>query len=134
MLKQLSIDAENKKGTLEHITGVLLREEINILGSMTEDSAEYGVNRMVVSDPEKAKEALRKEGYQVSVRDVVGVEVEDKVGNLNHLLKALLDMNINVGYLYLSFNRQSGLPIMVFSTDDVWEVENAIRDRGFHTL
>ena len=101
---------------------------------MTEDSAEYGVNRMVVSDPEKAKDALRKEGYQVSVRDVVGVEVEDKVGNLNHLLKALLDMNINVGYLYLSFNRQSGLPIMVFSTDDVWEVENAIRDRGFHTL
>ena len=134
MLKQLSIYAENKKGTLEHITGVLLREEINILGSMTEDSAEYGVNRMVVSDPETAREALRKEGYQVSVRDVVGVEVEDKVGNLNHLLKALLDMNINVGYLYLSFNRQSGLPIMVFSTDDVWEVENAIRDRGFHTL
>ena len=44
MLKQLSIYAENKKGTLEHITGVLLREEINILGSMTEDSAEYGVN------------------------------------------------------------------------------------------
>ena len=77
MLKQLSIYAENKKGTLEHITGVLLREEINILGSMTEDSAEYGVNRMVVSDPEKAKEALRKEGYQVSVRDVVGVEVEE---------------------------------------------------------
>ena len=51
MLKQLSIYAENKKGTLEHITGVLLREGINILGSMTEDSAEYGVNRMVVSDP-----------------------------------------------------------------------------------
>ena len=96
MLKQISIYAENKKGTLEHITGVLLREGINILGSMTEDSAEYGVNRMVVSDPEKAKDALRKEGYQVSVRDVVGVEVEDKVGNLNHLLKALLDMNINV--------------------------------------
>ena len=59
MLKQLSIYAENKKGTLEHITGVLLREEINILGSMTEDSAEYGVNRMVVSDPEKAADYAR---------------------------------------------------------------------------
>ena len=41
MLKQLSIYAENKKGTLQCITGILLREEINILGSVTNDSAEY---------------------------------------------------------------------------------------------
>lgn len=134
MLKQISIYAENKKGTLEHITKILLDENINILGSMTEDAADYGVNRMIVSDPERADEALKAAGYMVSVKNVVGVEVEDKVGNLNVLLQALLDMNINVNYLYLSFNRKSGLPIMVFCTDDVWEVENSIRDRGFHTL
>lgn len=134
MLKQISIYAENQKGTLENITGILLKEEINILGSMTEDAADFGVNRMVVSDPGKAAEALRKEGYLVSVKDVIGVEVEDKVGNLNSLLKNLLEMNINIDYLYLSFNRHSGLPIMVFCTDDVWEVETAVRERGFNTL
>ena len=53
MLKQLSIYAENKKGTLQCITGILLREEINILGSVTNDSAEYGIIRMVVSDAAK---------------------------------------------------------------------------------
>lgn len=134
MLKQISIYAENKKGALEHITAILLKEGINILGSMTEDGADFGVNRMVVSDPDKAKAALEAESYLVSVKDVIGVEVEDKVGNLNSLLKNLLEMNINVNYLYLSFNRQSGLPIMVFCTDDVWEVENAIKERGFRTL
>ncbi len=134
MLKQISIYAENKKGALEHITAILLKEGINILGSMTEDGADFGVNRMVVSEPDKAKTALEAEGYLVSVKDVIGVEVEDKVGNLNSLLKNLLEMNINVNYLYLSFNRQSGLPIMVFCTDDVWEVENAVKERGFRTL
>lgn len=134
MLKQISIYAENKKGTLENITAILLRENINILGSMTDDGAEYGVNRMVVSDPDKAQKALTEGGYITSIKDVIGVEVEDKVGNLNFLLKALLEMNINVDYLYLSFDRASGLPIMVFHADDIFEVEDAIRGRGFITI
>ena len=50
MLKQVSIYAENKKGTMQRITGILLENNINILGSVTNDSAEYGIIRMVVSD------------------------------------------------------------------------------------
>ena len=133
MLKQLSIYAENKKGTLEQITGILLEQNINILGSMTDDGAEYGVNRMVVSRPEEAFESVRKAGYICSLKNVIGVEVEDRVGNLNSLLKTLNEMNVNIHYLYLSFNRESGLPIMVFSTDDIWEVENSLQNRGYET-
>ena len=54
MLKQVSIYAENRKGTMQKITSVLLKENINILGSVTNDSAEYGIIRMIVSNPEKA--------------------------------------------------------------------------------
>ena len=43
MLKQLSIYAENRKGTFKHVTGILEEENINILGSVTNDSAEYGI-------------------------------------------------------------------------------------------
>ncbi len=49
MLKQISIFAENKKGMLQSVTGILARENINIMGSVTNDSAEYGIIRMVVS-------------------------------------------------------------------------------------
>lgn len=134
MLKQISLYAENKKGTLESITDILLKENINILGSMTDDGAEYGVNRMVVSDPKAASESLQKAGYLCSVKNVIGVEVSDQVGNLHALLKTLLDMNVNVHYLYLSFNRESGLPIMVFSTDDIWEVEDGLKNRGYQVV
>ncbi len=134
MLKQLSIYAENKKGTLEEITRILLDKDINILGSMTDDGAEYGVNRMVVSKPEEALDSIRKAGYICSLKNVIGVEVEDRVGNLNRLLKTLLDMNINIQYLYLSFNRESGLPIMVFYADDIWEVENCLQNHGYKVV
>ena len=134
MLKQLSVYAENKKGTLEDITRILLEHDINIMGSMTDDGAEYGVNRMVVSDADVALKALTEAGYLSSLKDVIGVKIEDKVGNLNALLKTLIQMNINVHYLYLSFDRRSGLPIMVFYTEDIWEVEDGLRNRGYSVV
>ena len=45
MMKQLSLFAQNNKGTLQDITGILKNEQINILGSVTNDSAEYGIIR-----------------------------------------------------------------------------------------
>ena len=131
MLRQLSIFAENKKGTMKRITGILKEEEINILGSVTNDSAEYGIIRMVISDAYKAKEALEKAGYLCKLTDVTGVEMADEVGNLNCLLQALSDSNINVEYIYLSFNRDSGKPILIFHAQDITEVENCLRGKGF---
>ena len=47
MLKQLSIFAENKKGTMQQITQILFENDVNILGSVNNDSAEYGIVRML---------------------------------------------------------------------------------------
>ncbi|MCR5802543.1 MAG: amino acid-binding protein [Lachnospiraceae bacterium] len=131
MLKQVSIYAENKKGTMQEITSVLASGDINILGSVTNDSAEYGIIRMVVSDPDKAQDLLTKAGYFCRLTDVLGVEVTDEVGNLNKLLGAMNESNINLDYLYLSFNRESGKPIMVFHAADPYEVEECLRGKGF---
>ena len=134
MLKQVSIYAENKKGTMQHITQVLQEHDINILGSVTNDSAEYGIIRMVVSDTEGALTALRENGYICRQTEVLGIEVKDEVGNLNNLLKAFLESNINTDYLYLSFNRDTGRPIMVIHTSDIYEVEQCLVAKGFHSL
>ena len=134
MLKQISIYAENKKGTFQNITEILQNSGINILGSVTNDSAEYGIIRMVVSDTEAALDALTQNGYICKQTDVLGIEVKDEVGNLNRLLLALLESNINADYLYLSFNRDTGRPIMVLHTPDIFEVEDCLRGKGFESL
>ena len=131
MLQQVSIYAENRKGQMEHITSVLADNDINILGSVTNDSAEFGIVRMVTSDPEKTAEVLEKEGYHIRITPVLAVEVTDEVGNLNKLLKALDESNNNVDYLYLSFNRETGRPIMVFHAEGPYEVESCLVGKGF---
>lgn len=134
MLKQISIYAENKKGCLQNVTGILCRNGINILGSVTNDSAEYGIIRMVVSDPEKSIEVLSNAGYICKTTPVLAVECLDEVGSLDKILKTLFDSNINVNYTYLSFNRDSGLPIMVIHTDDTAQVENILINRGYNCI
>ncbi len=133
-MKQVSIYAENRKGTMQKITEILLRQGINILGSVTNDSAEYGIVRMVVSDAEGASRALQEEGFICRLTEVIGAEVEDEVGNLNRMLTILTDSNISVDYLYLSFNRDSGKPIMVFHCEDIMEVKACLESKGYNVL
>ncbi len=134
MLKQVSIYAENKKGCFQAITGLLGDNGINILGSVTNDSAEYGIIRMVVSDPDKCVDVLRANGYICKTTQVLAGECPDEVGALDKILKTLYSSNINVNYIYLSFNRDSGLPIMVMHTDDTFQVENILINKGYNCM
>ena len=134
MLKQISIYAENKKGCLQNITGILCQNGINILGSVTNDSAEYGIIRMVVSDTEKCIEVLKGAGYICKTTPVIAVECQDEVGAFDKILKTLFSSNINVNYTYLSFNRESARPIMVINTDDIKAVENILVNKGYNCI
>ena len=131
MLSQISIYTENKKGAMREITVLMQQQDINILGSVNNDSAEYGIVRMVVSQPQKALQSLSEKGYMCKLTDVLGIEIQDRVGELNRLLTALDESNINVNYMYLSFNRESGSPVMVFHTNDITEVEECLTAKGF---
>ena len=61
-------------------------------------------------------------------------EVADEVGNLNRLLLALSESNISINYMYLSFNRDSGKPVMVFNTDGIWEVQECLKSKGYNLI
>ena len=83
---------------------------------------------------DKAKDALEAQGYLCRLTNIIGVEMDDEVGNLNKLLQTLYSSNINVDYIYLSFNRDSGKPIMVFHTEDTMEVRACLKSRGYTVL
>ena len=96
MTEQISIYAENKKGAMSNITGLLKAAEINIMSLLTNDSGEFGTVRMLVSDVPLAKEVFEKAGYQVHIDHVIGIYMEDRCGGLNEILQAITDSNINI--------------------------------------
>ncbi len=79
-----------------------------------------GFFRLVVDNPQKAKETLTHLGFVVRITDVVGVELKDEKGNLNRMLSILADGQINLNYIYSFVIRDGSAPVMVFSTEMTW--------------
>ena len=134
MLKQISIFAENKKGAMGNLTALLAKSGVNIIALVTNDSAEFGIVRMLVSDPEKAYNALQEAGYMVHADNVIGVQIADDPGSLDALLQEVTDSNINVDYLYMSYDRGLAMPIAVIKTAGEYEVAECLKSRGYTIL
>ena len=110
-----------------NVTSVLTEEHINIRAISTFDSPEFGIMRLVVDDPVRAKESLTKRGFVTRVTEVIGAELKDEKGNLNQMLKILADGQINVNYIYSFVIREEKAPVMVFSTDDFDKAQKVLR-------
>lgn len=134
MIRQLSIFAENKKGAMNRITQILFDAGINMNTLVTNDSAEFGIIRMLVSDTEKAAKALEAAGYMCRMDRVIAAEIGDESGSLNSLLSVITDGNINLDYLYVTYNTLSRLPVAILKTRDPATVEVFLWGRGYKTL
>ena len=119
MIRQISVFVENQPGSMMNVTSVLSEEHVNIRAISTFDTPEFGIMRLVVDDPVRAKESLTRKGFVTRISEVIGAELKDEKGNLNQMLKILADGQINVNYIYSFVIRDGSAPVMVFSTDDM---------------
>ncbi len=134
MIKQVSVFAENQKGAMKKITSILREADINIMGMVTSEAAEFGIIRMVLEKPEEAYSVLKEHGYFLHLDELIGIEMEDRPGSLDLILDALQEINVNVDYLYISFDRDEHKPLAVFHTEYTDVVEGALQHRGFKTI
>ena len=89
---------------------------------------------MLVSETEQAARELQAAGYMCHADFVAAVEIGDECGSLNKLLTAINDGNINLDYLYVTYNTLSRLPVAILRAADLMEVEGFLQARGYHTL
>ena len=128
MIKQISVFVENQPGSMMRVTSVLTESHVNIRAISTFDTPEFGILRLVVDDPAKAKESLTQKGFVTRVNDVIGAELKDEKGNLNQMLKILADGEINVNYIYSFVIREEKAPVIVFHTDDFQKAEQVLKE------
>ncbi len=100
IIKQLSVFLENKSGRLTEVAELLGELNINMSALCIADTAEYGILRMIVNQPEKAMESLKAKGFSVSLTQVICVYLEDCPGSLGKILRVLSDNNITIEYAY----------------------------------
>lgn len=133
-LKQLSIFLENKQGRLWKSLNILKNENIDIRALSIADTSDFGILRLIVSDPDQAKEALEEEKFAVSLADVLAIEVEDQPGGLEAALDLLNKNDINVEYIYAFVEKKTSKALVVLRTDNNEEALTLLKDDGFSLI
>jgi len=127
-LKQISIFLENKKGRLKEAIYILSKANINIRALSIADTSEFGILRLIVPEPEKAKQELEKNNFVVKINNVIAVEVPDSPGGLYGILEILNKKDINVEYIYAFVEKKTDKAIVVIRTEDIEEGINALKE------
>ncbi|HEY3321388.1 MAG TPA: amino acid-binding protein [Planctomycetota bacterium] len=117
-IQQLSLFVENSPGRLSQACKVLAASGINIVTLSLADTQQYGILRLIVKDWQKAKNALEKGGYVVTITEVVAVEVSDRPGGLAELLDVLDQGRVNIEYMYAFTVRTEDAAVMIFRFED----------------
>ncbi|MCI7180158.1 MAG: amino acid-binding protein [Schaedlerella sp.] len=99
-VNQLSVFIENREGRLDQVLEILKENNINIISLSLADSSDYGLLRMIVSDPDEGKLALRSKGFSAMLTPVLAVKLSHKVGQLQILLSEICKAGINIEYMY----------------------------------
>ena len=133
-IKQLSVFVENKEGKLREITDILAKAGIDIRALSIADTSEFGILRLIVRDPQKAKALLEKNGFVATINDVVGVEINDRPGGLAEIVKLFAERDINMEYMYAFLTRTENKAYLVVRVDDASEVENLLESEKIRIL
>jgi len=127
-IHQLSIFIENRSGTLIKVLKVLKEQGIQIIASTIADTAEYGIYRLICSEPLRAFEELKKAGVAVALSDVLALELDNEPGRAADAVEAFSSAGINIIYMYTFLLKGKG--IMVFRTENREKARQAILDNN----
>ena len=133
-VEQISIFLENKAGRLAEVARVLAEAEVNIRALSLADTSDFGILRLIVNDNDRAKAALKENGFTVGKTDVVAVEVDDRPGGLGHILNILSKENINVEYMYAFVQHSGKDAVIIFRFDDIDGAVKLLTENGVKVI
>jgi hypothetical protein len=116
--KQVSVFLENKSGRLNEVAQILGDAGINISAFTVADTSDFGVLRLIVSDPEKACSVLKEKQFSVRATDVVLANSPNRPGALSRMLQILSSEGVFIEYLY-AFSMNEDTAVIVIRPTDI---------------
>jgi len=99
-IQQLNVFLENKTGRLNDVTKILAANQINMTAFSVADNSDFGILRVIVSNPELARTVLKAQGFAVSLTNVIGLHISNTAGTLNTVLDCMASGGVYIEYMY----------------------------------
>lgn len=132
IVHQLSIFVENKSGTLLQVLDLFKENRIQLIASTISDTVEYGIYRIICSEPLRAYEMLKAKGISVNLSEVFAIMLDNQPGRAADAVRYISHAGIAISYLY-SF-LLGGKGILVFRTDDAERTKTVIAEKHLEVL
>ncbi len=116
-IQQISVFIENRTGRLSEILDTLAAGGVDIRALSLADASNFGILRLIVSDPAGAEQLLREKGFPVALSDVLAVEISDRPGGMAAMLSLLSKAKIGVEYAYAFLARKKDEANAVLKVD-----------------
>lgn len=126
--KQVSVFVENKPGRLVAMLEVLIAQKVNIRALCIAEGADFGIVRLILSDPAKGAEAIRKAGFTITETTVLQAEMPDQPGGLlETVARPLAEAGINLEYFYAFIDPTPGKANIVLKVNDPDRAEKVLK-------
>ena len=116
IIKQLSVFIENKTGRINEVTRILEENGINMSAFSLAESADFGILRMIVSDVEAARTALKAAHFGVNTTDVIQIVCPNVPGAMHRVLEVLAREQVFIEYMY-AFSQGDSADVVIRPTD-----------------
>ena len=108
---------ENKSGRLKEVTEILGNAGINMSAFTIADTSDFGILRIIVSDPGRTQEILKKHKFAVQLNDVILIKTPNRPGGLAKMLNLLNQDDVFIEYMYAFSNSEDTAVIVIRPTD-----------------
>lgn len=132
-VRQFSIFSENRVGQLHDLTSLFKQHNVHIMAITVLDTTDSAIVRVVVDDPDKARELMVNNDFPYTECEVLAVELGDE-SQLRPVLAAIYQAEINVHYVYSFIKRPQGGAALVISIEDIDVAGQALNQCGFKVL
>ena len=115
MPKDVTVNLEDRPGTLADVGEALGKADINIEGVCGFPSEGKGIIHILVEDAAAARRALEEVGIEVGdEREVLVLEIEDRPGAFGEVSRRIANAGVNIDLVYAATNTR-----LVLGVDDL---------------
>jgi hypothetical protein len=130
-VRQFTVFLENRVGRLQGLMRAFEESAGRICALSIEESADSALVRIICSDPDLGRDALRKGGFSFSESELLAVEMPRRTRQpLVAICTALLAAEINIHYAYPLLHRPHGPAMALYVEDPTLAAQLLIR-KGF---
>jgi len=129
-LREISLSLPNRPGALAGVARALAKERINLAAISVDSAAGKGHVRLIVNDPDRATALLRSGGYDVEVREMIAVRLEDRAGSFLRVLETLARERINIQSVAILVAREGNQVLVALSTNDSSRARKILHHAG----